>query len=99
MRVKSTTRITRKVPPILFVPRPAGRIFIEATDPMTTQTHSLREHPAIVRNIIAFLVITIALYWLLGAVGILYALALGALFLLFYLLTRAFAALLDPDVY
>jgi uncharacterized membrane protein len=66
---------------------------------MTTQTLWLREQHAIVRKIIAFLVIIIALYWLVGPAGILSALALGAVFLLFYLLTRAFASLLDPDVY
>jgi hypothetical protein len=66
---------------------------------MTTQTHSFQEQHGIVRKLIAFLVITIAMYWLLGPVGILYALGLGAVFLLIYLLTRAFAALLDPDVY
>lgn len=66
---------------------------------MTTQTHSFQDQHAIVKKIVAFLVITIALYWLLGPVGILYALTLGAVFLLFYLLTKAFASLLDPDVY
>jgi hypothetical protein len=66
---------------------------------MAAQTHSFQEQHATVRKLIAFLVITIAMYWLLGPAGILYALALGAVFLVFYLLTRAFAALLDPDVY
>ena len=66
---------------------------------MAAQTHSFQEQHATARKLIAFLVITIAMYWLLGPAGILYALALGAVFLVFYLLTRAFAALLDPDVY
>ena len=66
---------------------------------MTTQTLWLREQHAIVKKIIAFLVIMIALYWLFGSPGITYALALGAVFLVLYLLTRAFASLLDPDVY
>jgi hypothetical protein len=66
---------------------------------MATQTHSLQEQHAIVRKLIAFLVVAIALYWLLGPVGVFYALGLGAVFLVFYLLTRAFASLLDPDVY
>jgi hypothetical protein len=66
---------------------------------MTTQTFSLPEQRAIVKKIIAFLVITVALYWLLGPDGVAYALGLGAVFLVLYLLTRAFAALLDPDVY
>jgi hypothetical protein len=64
-----------------------------------TQTHSLREQHAIVRTLLAFLAITIALYWLLGPASILYALALGAVFPVLNLLTRAFAALLDPAVY
>jgi hypothetical protein len=66
---------------------------------MMIQTHSFREQPAIVRKIIAFVMIAIVLYWFLGPVGILYTLGFGALFLLIYLLTTAFAALLDPDVY
>jgi hypothetical protein len=66
---------------------------------MATQTHLFQEQHAIVRKLIAFLVITIAMYWLLGSVGIFYALGLGAVFLVFYLFTRAFASLLDPDVY
>jgi hypothetical protein len=66
---------------------------------MIIQTHSFREQPATVRKIIAFAMITIMLYLLLGPIGILYALGFGAVFLLIYLLTTAFAALLDPDVY
>ena len=80
-------------------PRFAGAHFTEATDPMTSQTLWLREQHAIVKKSIAFLVIMIALYWLFGPPGITYALALGAVFLVLYLLTRAFASLLDPDVY
>ena len=76
-----------------------GRTSTEATDPMMIQTHSFREQPAIVRTIIAFVVIAIVLWWLGGAVGILYALGFGVLLLLIYLVTTAFAALLDPDVY
>jgi len=34
-----------------------------------------------------------------GATGILYALGFGVLYLLTYLLTMAFAEILDPDVY
>jgi hypothetical protein len=76
-----------------------GRTSTQATDPMMIQTHSFREQPAIVRTMIAFVAIAIVLWWFVGAVGILYALGLGALLLLIYLLTTAFAALLDPDVY
>ena len=62
-------------------------------------THSFRNHPATVKSVIGFVVIAIALYLLLGPIGILYALGLAILFLLAHLLTIAFAALLDPDVY
>lgn len=48
---------------------------------------------------IGFAVIAIASYLFLGPIGILYALGFEILFLLTYLLTIAFAALLDPDVY
>jgi len=51
-------------------------------DPMMIQMHSFREQPAIVRKIIAFVAIAMVLYWLLGPIGILYALGFGALFLL-----------------
>jgi hypothetical protein len=63
------------------------------------QTHSIREQPVIVRTLIGFLVIATVLCVLLGPIGILYALGFEVLFLLIYLLTTAFAALLDPDVY
>jgi len=48
---------------------------------------------------IGFVVIATALCWFLGPIGILYALGLGVLLLLIYLLTITFAALLDPDVH
>ena len=63
------------------------------------QTHSFRAQPAIVRTTIGFVVIAALLYLFLGPIGILYALGFEVLFLLIYLLTSAFAALLDPDVY
>ena len=63
------------------------------------QTHSLREQPAVVRTIIGFVVIAAVLCLFLGPIGILYALGFEVLFLLIYLLTTAFAAFLDPDVY
>ena len=84
---------------LLFAPGLRGRTSTEATYPMMIQTHSFREQPAIIRKIIAFVMIAIVLYLLLGPIGILYALGFGTLFLLIYLLTTAFAALLDPDVY
>jgi hypothetical protein len=62
-------------------------------------THSFRKQPAIVKTIIGFGAIAIVLYLLLGPIGILYALGFEVLVLLTYLLTTAFAALLDPDVY
>jgi len=63
------------------------------------QAHSIRQQPAIVRTIIGFVVIAAVLCLFLGPIGILYALGFEALYLLVYLLTTAFAALLDPDVY
>jgi len=63
------------------------------------QMHWLREQPAVVRTIIGFVVIATVLCLFLGPIGILYALGFEVLFLLIYLLTSAFAALLDPDVY
>jgi hypothetical protein len=63
------------------------------------QTHSLREQPAVVRTIVGFVVIAAVLCLFLGPIGILYALGFEVLVLLIYLLTSAFAALLDPDVY
>ena len=62
-------------------------------------THSLRDQPAIVRTVVGFAVIAIVLYLFLGPIGILYALGFEILVLLTYLLTIAFATLLDPDVY
>ena len=94
------SRVDRAVSSLLlFAPKRRGRTSTEATDPMMIQTHTFREQPATVRKIIAFVMIAIVLYWLVGPIGILYALGFGALFLLIYLLTTAFAALLDPDVY
>ena len=58
-----------------------------------------RKHPAVIRKMIGFLVITIILCLLLGPTGILYALAFEVLYLLTYLLTTALAALLGPDEY
>jgi hypothetical protein len=48
---------------------------------------------------IGFLAIVIALYLFVGPIGILYAVGFEIVVLLTYLLTIAFAALLDPDVY
>jgi hypothetical protein len=63
------------------------------------QAHSFRRQPAIVRTVVGFVVIATLLYLFLGPVGILYTLGVGVLYLLTHLLTAAFAALLDPDVY
>jgi hypothetical protein len=71
-----------------------GRASTEATD-MIVQQHWFREQRPIVRSMIGFVVIATVLCLLLGPVGILYALGLEVL----YLLTVAFAALLDPDEY
>ena len=62
---------------------------------MMVQQHWFREHRPIVRSTIGFVLIATVLCLLLGPVGILYALGLEVL----YLLTVAFAALLDPDEY
>jgi hypothetical protein len=70
----------------------------EVTCPMM-HAHSFRNHPAIVRAMIGFVVIAIALYLFVGPIGILYALGFEIVVLLTYLLAIAFAALLDPDVY
>ena len=48
---------------------------------------------------IGFAVMAAILCLFLGSVDILYVLGFGVLILLIYLLTTAFAALLDPDVY
>ena len=62
---------------------------------MIVQQHWFREQRPIVRSMIGFVLIATVLCLLLGPVGILYALGLEVL----YLLTVAFAALLDPDEY
>ena len=88
------------VPTDLSLHRPllGGRTSIEAACPMI-QTHRFRGLPVIVRSIIGFVAIAIALYLHLGPIGILYALGFEVLYLLIYLLYVAFASLLDPDVY
>jgi hypothetical protein len=63
------------------------------------QTHSFRKQPVVIRTFIGFMVIAAVLCLFLGPVGILYAAGFEALFLVIYLLTIGFAALLDPDVY
>jgi hypothetical protein len=75
-----------------------GRTSTEATYPML-QTHWFREQPAIARTMIGFVVIATGLYLILGPIGILYALGFEVLYLLVYVLSVAFAALLDPDEY
>ena len=62
---------------------------------MMVQQHWFREHRPIVRSMIGFVLIATVLCLLLGPVGILYALGIEVL----YLLTVAFATLLDPDEY
>jgi hypothetical protein len=57
--------------------------------------HWFRKQPPIVRTTVGFVVIATMLCLLFGPTGIPYALGLEAL----YLLTLAFAAILDPDVY
>jgi hypothetical protein len=57
--------------------------------------HWLRKQPLIVRNMVGFVVIATLFCLFFGPTGILYALGLEVL----YLLTIAFAAILDPDVY
>jgi hypothetical protein len=63
------------------------------------QTHWLREQSAVVRTMIGFVALATLLCVFLGPTGILYALGFEALYWLLYLLSSAFAALLDPDVY
>ena len=75
-----------------------GRTSTQATYP-TVQTHWFREQPAVVGAMIGFVVIATVLCLFLGPIGILYALGFDLLYLLIYLVTIAFAALLDPDVY
>jgi len=72
----------------------SGRASTEATS-MIVQQHWFREQRPIVRSTIGFVLIATVLCLLLGPVGILYAVGLEVL----YLLTMAFAALLDPDEY
>ena len=55
--------------------------------------HWFREHPAVIRNMIGFLVITIVLCFLLGPTGILYAVGFEVIYLLAYLFMVAFATL------
>ena len=62
---------------------------------MIVQQHWFREQSPIVRSTIEFVLIATVLCLLLGPVGILYAVGLEVV----YLLTMAFAALLDPDEY
>jgi hypothetical protein len=71
-----------------------GRASTEATY-RKVQMHQLRKQPLIVRTMVGFVVIATLLCLLFGPTGILYALGLEVL----YLLTIAFAAILDPDVY
>ena len=66
---------------------------------MVVQTRWFREHPAVIRKIIGFLLITIVLCFFLGPIGILYAVGFEVVYLLTYLFMVAFATLLDPDVY
>ena len=63
------------------------------------RTRSFRKQPAIGRTVIGFTAMATILYLFVGPVGVLYAFGCGVLFLLIYLLTTAFAALLDPDIY
>jgi hypothetical protein len=66
---------------------------------MKVRTHWFREHPNVIRRLIAFLVITIILCFFLGPTGILYAVGFEVVYLVTYLFMVAFATLLDPDVY
>jgi hypothetical protein len=61
--------------------------------------HWLRKHPAVIRKMIGFLVITIVLCFPLGPTGILYAVGFEVIYLLTYLFMVGFATLLYPDVY
>jgi hypothetical protein len=63
------------------------------------QTHQFRKQPVIVRSMIGFVAIAIALYLQLGPIGILYALGFELGFLLIYQLYVAVGSLLDSDVY
>ena len=57
--------------------------------------HRFRKQRPIVRTMVGLVVIATVLCLIFGPIGILYALGFEVL----YLLTIAFAALLDPDVY
>jgi hypothetical protein len=57
--------------------------------------HRFRKWRPIVRTMVGFVVIATVLCLFFGPIGILYALGFEVL----YLLTIAFAALLDPDEY
>jgi hypothetical protein len=63
------------------------------------QTHWFQVQPTIVRTAIGFVVLAAVLWLFLGPTGILYALGFEVLYLLICLLSTAFAALLDPDIY
>jgi len=63
------------------------------------EMHWFREQPPIVRTTIGFVVMATVLWLLLGPTGILYAIGFEVLYLLSYLLTTAFAALLVSDEY
>jgi hypothetical protein len=71
-----------------------ARASTEATS-MIVQQHWFREQRPLVRSMIGFVLIATVLCLLLGPVGILYAVGIEVL----YLLTVAFATLLDPDEY
>ena len=66
---------------------------------LKVQMHWFRKQPPIVRAVVGSMVIATVLCLCFGATGILYALGFGVLYLLTYLLTMAFAEILDPDVY
>jgi hypothetical protein len=70
----------------------------EATD-MMVQMHWFGDRRPIVTSMIGFVVVATLLCLLLGPIGIVYALGFEVLYLLTYLLTIAFAALLDSDEY
>ena len=75
-----------------------GHTSTEATRSIVP-AHLYREQHAIVRTLIWFVALATSLYLFFGPIGILYALGLEAIHLVIYLLTTAFAAFLDPDVY
>jgi hypothetical protein len=93
----SIRRVERPIP-FLSAPLLFGGAHLNRGDPMV-HTHWFREQPAIVRSVIGFVVMAAVLCLFLGPMGVLYALGFEVLYLLVYLLSTAFAALLDPDVY